>query len=90
MKPQDRKRLEELRLSPEVIAKTEDVLRVWEIEDLFVVCSFCGKPCINPKLRRKQYRRKKPPAELFEKIELGFEGHDGSIICWSCDNAQFQ
>jgi hypothetical protein len=39
MNTQERKRLEELRLSQEVIAKTEEVLRVWEIEESFLTCS---------------------------------------------------
>ena len=90
MTAQDRKMLEELRLSQEVIARTEEVLRVWEVEELFVVCSYCSKPCINPDVRRRQFRRKKPPADLFLKAAIGFRDWEGRVICWACDEDEFQ
>ena len=91
MNAQDRKRLEELGFSPEVIAKTAEVLRIWEVEELFVLCSYCGKPCITPEVRNRKYRRKKPPSELFWNTDiLGFKDDDGGFICRVCDDAEFQ
>jgi hypothetical protein len=90
MNPQDRKRLEELQFSPEVIWKTEEVLRIWGVTELFVLCSWCGNPCINPEIRNRKYRRRKPPSELFWKLALGFRDDDGTIICRPCDDARFQ
>jgi hypothetical protein len=90
MTAQDRQRLVALGLSAEVIAKTEEVLRVWEVDVLFVTCSVCGKPCISPEVRKRQYRRKTPPAELFHKAPLGFREDDGDIICWPCDDDRWQ
>jgi hypothetical protein len=80
MKPEDRKMLEDFRFSPEVIAEAEEVLRPWEIEDLFATCSYCGKQCFNPGLPKGKRRRKKLPADLFAKRELlGFR--DSSRRC---------
>jgi hypothetical protein len=91
MKPQDRKRLEDLRFPPDVIARAEEVLRVWEVEDLFAVCSSCGEPCYNPDLPGGKYRRKKLPADLFLKRDLlGFRDSTGAVICWPCDEFHFQ
>lgn len=90
MTAQDLKQLQRLGLSAEVIAKTEEVLRVWEVESLFVACSSCGQLCIHPDVRRRQYRRRKPPAELFDKTPLGFRDEAGDIVCFPCDDAQWQ
>ncbi len=91
MKAKDRKTLETLRFSPEVIAKTEEVLQLWEIEDLFATCSYCGRVCYNPDLPKGQHRRKKLPADLFWKRDLlGFRDTSGEVICWACDEEQFQ
>jgi len=90
MNVQDRKILESLNFPSEAIAKTEDVLRLWEVDELFVLCSYCGKHCINPKVRNRKLRRKKPPSELFRIAELGFDDRDGRFICWPCDEKQFQ
>jgi hypothetical protein len=91
MKANDHKRLEDLRFSPEVIAKTEAVLRLWAIEDLFATCSHCGRDCYNPDLPKGQHRRKKLPADLFWKRDLlGFRGTSGQVICWACDEEEFQ
>ncbi len=91
MNPHDRERLEALHFSVDVIERTEDVLRVWEFEDLFTRCSYCGQVCYNPDLSRRQYRRKKLPADLFLKRELlGFRDHEGGVICRACDEEQFQ
>jgi hypothetical protein len=91
MNPNDRKRLEALRFSPEVIAKTEEVLRVWGVEDLFATCSSCGKPCYGPDVPRRQYRRKKLPAELFWRRELfACRNSTGSVVCFPCDDFEFE
>jgi len=91
MNPRDRKRLEDLRFSPEVIAKTEEVLSTWGVEELFAKCSFCGKVCFNPDLPRGKHLRKKLPSDLFLRRELvGFRYEDGSVICWPCDDFQFE
>jgi hypothetical protein len=90
MTAQDRKTLESCGVSPEAISKIEEVLRVWEVEQLLFSCSYCGKPCINPAVRKRQYRRKTPPAELFLKIPVGLPDDDGDIVCWPCDNARWQ
>jgi hypothetical protein len=90
MTAQDRQRLEALGLSAEVIARAEEVLRVWEVETLFVTCSLCGQACISPDVRKRQYRRKTPPAELFDKAPLGFRDDDCDIVCWPCDDARWQ
>ena len=91
MNPHDRKRLEDLRFSPEVVAKTEEVLRVWGVEDVFAKCSYCGKHCFNPDLPRGKHLRKKLPADLFLRRELvGFRDEDGTIICWPCDDFRFE
>ena len=91
MNPQDRKRLEDLRFDPEVIARTEKVLRVWGEPELFAKCSYCGKVCYNPDLPRGQHLRKKLPADLFLKRDLGgFRDHAGEVICWPCDDFEFQ
>lgn len=91
MNPRDRKRLEDLRFSPEVIARTEETLRLWEIEDLFATCSRCGKPCYNPDLPKGKHLRKKLPVDLFLKRDLlGFRDRQGDVICWACDELEFQ
>jgi hypothetical protein len=90
MTTQDRKLLEGAGLSPEDIARTEEVLRIWEVETLFLRCSFCGKPCIVPEVRLRQFRRKKPPSVLFQKFPVGYRDRDGDIICGPCDDAQWQ
>lgn len=87
---EDRKRLEELRISPEAIAKAEEVLAFWGVDQLFVTCSSCGRPCYNPKVPRRKHRRKRLPSELFwDSNNLGFEDPEG-VICWACDEAGFQ
>jgi hypothetical protein len=91
MKPGDRKRLEDLHFSPEVVARTDDVLRLWDVEDLFAKCSYCGKPCFNPDLPRGKHLRKKLPADLFQRRELvGFRDESGEVICRPCDDFQFE
>ena len=86
-----RKRLSDLGFSPEDIGRTEEVLRLWEVEDLFAKCSYCGKDCYHPDLPKGKYLRKKLPADLFWKRELlGFRDHAGEVICWWCDEMQFQ
>ena len=90
MNVQDRKRLEALNFPPEAIAKTEEVLNLWGVEELFVLCSYCGKHCINPKVRNSKFRRRKPPSDLFRIAELGFNDRHGQIICWPCDEQSFQ
>lgn len=86
MKPQDRKMLESLRISQEVIEKAEAVLKLWGIEELFTVCSFCGKPCYRPEVPRGRVHRKKLPAELFYKREVrSFREDDGTAICEPCE-----
>jgi hypothetical protein len=91
VKPQDRKRLEQLGFAPEVIAKTEEVLKVWEVEELFVTCTYCGKPCFHPDLKRQRRHRKRLPADLFAKMEhVGFYDNQGEVICWPCDEREFQ
>jgi len=90
MNPQDRKRLEELRISAEAIAKAEAVLAFWGIDKLFVPCSFCGRLCYDPEVPRTKHRRKKLPSELFwDSNNLGFADPDG-VICWPCDEERFQ
>lgn len=84
MNVEDRKRLEQARLSPEAIAKLDEVLRVWEVDRLFVTCGYCGTPCISPEVRKHKFRRKKPPSELFWKVPLGFAEPDGDFICVPC------
>jgi hypothetical protein len=89
--PQDRKRLEDLRFAPEVIARTEEVLRVWGEPALFATCSYCGKVCLHPDLPRGKHLRKKLPADLYLKRELiGFRDHAGEVICLPCDDFQFE
>ncbi len=92
MTAQDRTRLESLGFSTDTIARTEDVMRVWEMEDLFTTCEYCHKTCYRPEAcSKRQYRRKKLPAELFLKRELlGFRDSEGAVICWPCDEFQFQ
>lgn len=92
MNPNDRKRLEDLKFSAEVIARTEEVLRLWEIENLFAVCVDCGKPCYNPDLPRGKFRRKKLPADLFQRRELWSyrKKRTDEIVCWPCDEIRFQ
>lgn len=91
MNLQDRQRLEALRISPQAIAKAEEVLAFWGTDaPLFVPCSYCGQPCYNPEIPRGKYHRKKLPSELFWDIDnLGFEDPEG-VICWPCDDARFQ
>ncbi len=91
MRPIDRNQLELLRFSPDVIERTEAVLKVWGVEDLFAKCSYCGKVCLNPDLPRGKRLRKKLPADLFHRRELiGFREEDCQIICWPCDDFQFE
>ncbi|OWK36036.1 hypothetical protein FRUB_08599 [Fimbriiglobus ruber] len=64
---------------------------MWGIERLFVTCSYCGKPCYNPDLPGGKRLRKKLPADLFLKRDLlGFKDHAGEMICWPCDEWEFQ
>lgn len=89
MREQDRKHLEELRISPEAIAKTEEVLKFWGIEVLFVKCTQCGKLCYSPSVPGR-YRRKKLPAELFYNRNLiGFTDRHGDVVCLPCEDANF-
>lgn len=91
MNPSDRKRLVDLRFSADAIARTEEVLRLWGVEDLFATCSYCRKPCYNPDLPRGKFHRKKLPAEMFWRRELiGFRDELGDIVCWPCDDFQFE
>lgn len=92
MNPRDRKRLEDLGFAPEVIAKTEEVLRVWEMEDLFTTCTYCHKSCYRPEIvSKRKYRRKKLPSELLLKRELlACRDSQGDVICWPCDDFQFE
>ncbi|MEO1618378.1 MAG: hypothetical protein AAFV88_21175 [Planctomycetota bacterium] len=90
MNAQDRKRLEELDFPSDDIAKTEEVLRIWGVDELFVLCFYCGKHCISPKVRNSKFRRCKPPSDLFRIAELGFNDRDGRVICWPCDEERFQ
>lgn len=91
MKPQDRKQLEALCFPPEVIARTEEVLRLWGVADLFATCSYCGKPCYNPDLHRGKHLRKKLPADLFWKQELvSRRDRAGDVICVPCDDYKFE
>jgi hypothetical protein len=87
---EDRKQLEASGLSPEVNARTEEVLRTWEVEALLLPCYRCGKPCISPEVQLRQYRHKKPPSELFQRFPLGFRDDDGDIFCAPCDDARWQ
>jgi hypothetical protein len=91
MKKPDRERLEQLKFPPETIARTEEVLALWGVADLFATCSFCRKPCFNPDLPKGKHLRKKLPAELFWRRELvGFRDESGEVICWPCDDFQFE
>lgn len=91
MNPNDRQKLEALRFSSEVITKTEEVLRFWEVQELFAKCSYCGKDCYNPDLPKGKHRRKKLPADLFLKPDLlGFRESLGKVICGPCDELEFQ
>jgi hypothetical protein len=92
MNPQDLVRLKDLRFSSEVIDKTEEVLRLWEIENLFTVCSYCDKPCFVPEVANKrQFRRKKLPAELFLRRELiSVRDELGDVVCIPCDDFNFE
>lgn len=86
----ERTQLERFGLSVEAIAKTAEVLQVWEVEEILVTCSYCRKLCINPDVRKRQYRRKTPPTELFLKVPVGFRDKVCAVICWPCDEDQFQ
>ncbi len=90
MTEQERKYLEAAGLSADIIAKTEEVLQVWEIELLLVICAFCDRLCLNPLISKRQYRRKTPPSELFLKLRLGLPDKFDGIICLPCDNARWQ
>jgi hypothetical protein len=90
MNVQDRERLESLGFPLADIVKTEDVLNVWEVKQLFVLCAYCGMHCISPNVRNSKFRRKKPPSSLFQIAELGFNDKHGRIICWPCDEKRFQ
>lgn len=91
MIPSDRKRLDDLRFASEVISRTEEVLRVWGDPELFATCRYCGKVCFHPDLPRGKHLRKKLPADLFLKRELlGFRDDFDNVICWPCDDEQFQ
>jgi hypothetical protein len=91
LNPQYRKRLEDLRFAPEVIARTEEVLRVWGEPELFATCSYCGKVCFHPDLPPGKHLRKKLPADLFLKREMvGFRDRAGEVICGPCDDFQFE
>lgn len=92
MIPQDRARLVTLGYTPEVIARTEEVLRVWEVEVLFTTCAWCKKPCFVPELcTRQTKRRKKLPADLFlNRRLLSVRDRDGEPRCQPCDDWQFE
>lgn len=92
MHPQDRARLVTLGFSPEVVARTEEVLRVWEVEILFTTCTYCRKPCFVPELcTRQTKRRKKLPADLFLKRHLvSRRDRDGDPRCYPCEDWQHE
>ncbi|QDU18993.1 hypothetical protein [Urbifossiella limnaea] len=91
MDSRDRKRLEELKFSAEVIAKTEAVLSLWGVDELFARCTYCKKICFSPYLPKGKHMRKKLPADLFLRRELvGFRDESGEVICWPCDEFQFE
>jgi hypothetical protein len=91
VKADDHKRLQDLRFTPDVIARTEEVLRVWGEPELFSTCSYCGKICFHPDLPGGKHLRKKLPADLRLRQELvGFRDRAGAVICWPCDDFQFE
>jgi hypothetical protein len=92
MNPQDRARLVTLGYSAEVIAKTEEVLRVWEVSQLFTTCSMCHEPCFVPELSvRRTHRRKKLPADLLLKRHLlSIRDREGNPRCHPCDDWKFE
>jgi hypothetical protein len=57
----DRKRLDDRRFPPTVVAETDEVLRAWGIEVRFARCSYCAEVCFNPGLLKRKYRRKQLP-----------------------------
>ncbi len=78
--------LQQLGFSAEVIAKTDSVLQAWEIDRLFVECSYCGKACYNPDLPGGRFKRLKLPSELFWNQELlTWWDRDDKPICETCE-----
>ena len=91
MHAQDKKRLEDLRLAPEVIARVADVLQAWGEPELFAKCTYCGKVCFHPDLPTGKRLRKKLPADLFLKRDLiALRDYAGEVICLPCDDLHFQ
>ncbi len=92
MNPQDRARLVSLGYSAEVIARTEEVLKVWEVDVLFTTCAWCRKPCFVPELcDRSKRKRKKLPADLFLKRHLlSVRDRDKEPRCVPCDDYVFE
>lgn len=90
MNGDDRKRLEALGFSPEVVEKAATVLTAWGVDRLFATCVDCGGPCYHPDLPRRK-DRKKLPADLFHRRELrGTRSRAGEILCHPCDDERFQ
>lgn len=90
MHTDDRKRLEALGFSSEVIERTEAVLAAWGVERLFATCADCGGTCLDPELPRRK-NRKKLPADLFHRRALrSYRNRGGEILCDPCDDIRFQ
>lgn len=87
MQDRDFAKLQELGFSAEVISKTDEVLRIWEIDRLFVECSYCGKLCYNPELPGRRFKRKKLPSELFWNQDLlgWLDVYSNKPICEPCE-----
>lgn len=89
MSPDDRKTLEALGVSAEVIERADEVLRFWGAERLFARCADCGGWCLDPDLPRRK-NRKKLPADLFHRRPLlSVRTRDGEVRCIVCDDIRF-
>lgn len=88
---EDRRRLQDLGFKDDVIEKTDEVMTLWDVDCLFVKCSYCNKYCYNPNLPKGKHLRKKLPAALFWRYELcSVAEADGEPTCLPCDDFNFE
>lgn len=89
MNAEERKRLEALGFTSEVIERADAVLAAWGEDRLFATCVDCGGACLVPELPRRK-NRKKLPADLFYRRALlsRRDPHDG-VLCMVCDDIRF-
>jgi hypothetical protein len=88
---EERQRLIELGFSPEVVARTEQVLAAWGVARLFATCCHCHEPCIDPDLPRGKRNRLKLPADLFHRREIvGCRDGHGRVACIPCEHFEFE